>query len=301
MMQAAAVVSSSPRPRPSIHFHAAPYGDFTFPHSYRKRKRSSNYSSEDENEISFFPEAPSSPVVSSPDDSEGDHRKKRPRITNVEYGMHGMTLQSHVSPIESSGASAAGSSVASGYQPYYDNLNNTHYVSEPELLEIDEAYMPRDVEFDSNVATPQVEEVSSPVAMPENDTKMKGASWFEPEKDRIIITDLDEYDSDEELKEPITPSEPNLYWDTDEQRYKPFTISPAYLQHFGGVPKPVTLQKPQDNMALVAYRPPIILPQRPDEVEEPISIDHYEAERPAFQKLYSKPDNTENDAMEIDD
>jgi hypothetical protein len=307
--------------RPSIHFVAAPYRDFPFPSSYRKRKRSSNCSSEDETEVSFFPQLPSSPIASSPDDSEGDHRNKRPRRTNIEYGMHGMTLQSHVSPISSSGASVAGSSVASGHQTYSDSgLHHTHNILEPELLEVDEAFMPRDVEFDSKVGTPQVEEVPSPTASKNSelgDVKMKGASWYEPEKDRelayvtmrpknltpgsvgIIITDIDDYSSDEES---TPPSEPHTYWDADDQCYKPFEISPAYLLHFGGVPKPATLQRdPRDSLALVAYRPPpIILPQRPDEVEEPTSNDQREAEL-AFQSQGYQQAFPENDAMDIDD
>src|SRR5271170_4836783 len=190
MQAVAAGVNSAVRSRPSIHFAALPQGDFPFPSSYRKRKRSSNYSSEDETEVSFFPQQPSSPIASSPDDSEGDHRNKRPRRTHIEYGMHGMSLQSHVSPMSSSGASVASSSVASGHQINRDSgFQYTHTISEPELLEIDEAFMPRDVEFDSRVGTPQVEEVPSPTASKDSelgDVKMKGASWYEPEKDREL-------------------------------------------------------------------------------------------------------------------
>jgi hypothetical protein len=100
--------------------------------------------------------------------------------------MHGMSLQSHVSPISSSGASVAGSSVASGHQTYSDGgFHHTHNISEPELLEVDDAFMPRDVEFDSTVSTPHVEEVPSPTAEL-GDVKMKGVSWYEPEKDREL-------------------------------------------------------------------------------------------------------------------
>jgi len=185
MQAVAAGVNNAVRSRPSIHFAALPQGDFPFPSSYRKRKRSSTYSSEDETEVSFFPQLPSSPIASSPDDSEGDHRNKRPRRTQIEYGMDGMSLRSHISPISSSGASVAGSSVASGHSD--GAFHHIQAISEPGLLEIDEAFMPRDVEFDSKVGTPQVEEVPSPTALKSsdlNDVKMKGMSWYEPEKDR---------------------------------------------------------------------------------------------------------------------
>lgn len=181
-------VNGTVRARPSIHFQAAPYRDFPFPSSYRKRKRSSTYSSEDETEVSFS-QLPSSPIASSPDDSEGDHRNKRPRRTHIEYGMHGMSLQSHVSPVSSSGASVSGSSSRRTYSD--GGFHHTHTISEPELLEVDEAFMPRDVEFDSNVGTPQVEEVPSPTASKNSeigDVKMKGASRYEPEKDRESAT-----------------------------------------------------------------------------------------------------------------
>jgi hypothetical protein len=112
----------------------------------------------------------------------------------------------------------------------------------------------------------------------------------------IIITDIDDYSSDEES---TPPSEPSTYWDVDDQCYKPFKISPAYLLHFGGVPKPAALQRePRDSLALVAYRPPpIASPQRPDEVEEPTS----NAAELAFQSQGSQQAFPENDAMDIDD
>lgn len=303
-MQAATANAVRTPSRPSIHFHAAHYGEFPFPQSFRKRKRSSNYSSDDELADTPFAQQPHSPNVSSPDDSEGDHRNKRARIqrrTHIEHGMNGLTLQNQVSPVSSSGASFAASSVTGGSQSQYgaNAIDHPHYVSEPELLEIDEAFRPREVEFDSNIGTPQVEEVPSPTALKNDidDVKMKGTSWFEPEKDRIIITDIDDYDSEEEPKAPTPPPELAQYWDEEEQRYKPFEISPAYLRHIGSIPKPVAFQRnPKDSLALIAYRPPpVIFPQRPDAVEEPEFTDYYQPEQTVSQNNFG------DDAMEIDE
>ncbi|EKM54357.1 uncharacterized protein PHACADRAFT_258163 [Phanerochaete carnosa HHB-10118-sp] len=48
-----------------------------------------------------------------------------------------------------------------------------------------------------------VEEPTSPAAAPDiPDVTMKSRSWYEPEKDRIVIVDLDDYDVDEPADEP---------------------------------------------------------------------------------------------------
>lgn len=76
---------------------------------------------------------------------------------------------------------------------------------------------------------------------------------------------------------PAPPSEPSQYWDDEEKRYKPYEISPAYLLRFSGMPKSAPIPpKPEDSLALVAYRPlPFTLPHRPDDVEEPTTSEHF--------------------------
>lgn len=183
----------SVRSRPTIHFHASPYGNFSFPQAHRKRKRSSNYSSDDD--IDAYSTSHTHIVVpshgSSPDDSEGDHRAKRLRRTRIEREMGEMTLQAHGSPVSSSGASFTGSSAATGHWTLgSSSINNLNHVSEPGILEIDEAFIPRGgLDLDEEIGIPQVEEASSPTSKPpENgDINMKGTSWFEPEKDRMSL------------------------------------------------------------------------------------------------------------------
>ncbi|KAG8809493.1 hypothetical protein FRC17_003415 [Serendipita sp. 399] len=106
----------------------------------------------------------------------------------------------------------------------------------------------------------------------------------------IIITDLDDSGDDEPplpphsaLHSTTDTDKANRYWDEDEQRFKTFEVSPAYLARFSGVPKPDDIsrsiggRKDDDSLALVAYRPPPMIPgvprppptfQTPDAIEE---------------------------------
>lgn len=63
---------------------------------------------------------------------------------------------------------------------------------------------------------------------------MKGTSWYEPEKDRIVITDLDDFDDEPD-------PDPNL------------TISSALLDHIKA--GPIRLPRPAPSMALVLFKP----------------------------------------------
>ncbi|CAG8745911.1 6_t:CDS:2, partial [Acaulospora colombiana] len=153
------------------------------------------------------------------------------------------------------------------------------------LLEVDEAFMPRD-HSDDEIITPDIEESPSlPSSLNwkrkiQEDTRMHGASWYEPEKDRIIITELTDSDSEPEDQSnavQIMSSEATPYWDEEEKCFKPFKVSPAYLSRFGKIPQTENLPINEPNcMALVAYRPPPLpLPilGQVDEVEEMSSSD----------------------------
>ncbi|EPQ57419.1 hypothetical protein GLOTRDRAFT_137750 [Gloeophyllum trabeum ATCC 11539] len=98
----------------------------------------------------------------------------------------------------------------------------------------------------SNAVQPtSVEEPTSPEVQ---DVKMKGSSWYEPEKDRVVITDLDEFA--EESEEEVEPSDKGIevsqsYLDRIKSR-DPFFHSEL------GLPS----REPEKNMALVLFRPP---------------------------------------------
>ncbi|TFY72926.1 hypothetical protein EVG20_g72 [Dentipellis fragilis] len=92
-----------------------------------------------------------------------------------------------------------------------------------------------------------VEEPTSPDGVSVTDFKMHTSSWYEPEKDRIVITDLDGSSSDEEDAPPAKAD---------------VNISPAVLDHLKGAgnmvlkpPVPRPIPPSADNMALVLFKP----------------------------------------------
>jgi len=102
-----------------------------------------------------------------------------------------------------------------------------------------------EVDYDSSSMLPfiqpdSVEEPHSstpPEQVPE--IRMKGSSWYEPEPDRIVVTDLDSSE-DEEESEPLHP-----------------VISPALLERIRRreLSVPVPELSLQNQQALVLYRP----------------------------------------------
>ncbi|KAJ7287698.1 hypothetical protein C8J57DRAFT_1496131 [Mycena rebaudengoi] len=95
-----------------------------------------------------------------------------------------------------------------------------------------------------------VEPPPRPVSPTVPDIKMKSSSWYEPEPDRIIITDLNS-SSDEE--------------DADASP-DPLTISPALLQRLNLRAREAKLAPPQppQSQALVLFRPLSHAPKQPD-------------------------------------
>jgi len=238
----------------------------------RKRKRSSTYSSEDEDVVApYVYPAPTSPLktqsLSADDDSETDHKNKRARRTlNIERGMGGMSLNGQNGQAGFLPASMAVST--KHHLPARSSLDylNAHNASEPEHLEIDEDFGFRDDHLDGGddleVITPSVEEAESP-GYDDNDIDMRTASWYEPEKDRIVVTDLS--DSETEQEDGNNPQ----YQDDSSESHPQFIISPTYLQRVSGVPKlSFPSAEPDNSMALVAYRPVPYLPVRLSQLDE---------------------------------
>jgi len=92
--------------------------------------------------------------------------------------------------------------------------------------------------------------VEEPAVAPE--VKMKTETWYEPEPDRVVITDLDGFiESDGEVE----PS-------TSQQDERAFDVHPHYLDHIqssksrGHASQTTQLPPPSDSQALVLYRPP---------------------------------------------
>ncbi|PVF97476.1 hypothetical protein CPB86DRAFT_423627 [Serendipita vermifera] len=253
----ATMIQSASRPRPTIHFAAAPQGDFQFPHALRKRKRSTHYSSDDDSDPHILthlvpsrsPPPPRPSRTPSGDDSDSHHiHKKSKRSLHIESGMGGLSLhpnppqgQDKVSPLSatstlSSQAESSSTVSLSGYGTM-NSTNTAYYMTEPELLEVDEAFMPRD-HSDDEIITPDIEE--SPLLpslnwkrIKQEDTKMHGASWYEPEKDQP---------EDQTNGVQIMSSEATPYWDEEEKCFKPFKVSPAYLSRPPPLPLPILRQ-----------------------------------------------------------
>ncbi|KIM31428.1 hypothetical protein M408DRAFT_21463 [Serendipita vermifera MAFF 305830] len=267
------------RQRPTIHIHSDNVYNVGKPQfvGSRKRKRSYNYSSEDEEAgiphiypASTSPVKSTSPIVTE-EDSETDHKAKRARrAINIEKGMGGMSLNGHQSYIQpySEGSSQR------ARRPSYDYLN-IHNVSEPEHLEIDEDYRIRDDHLDDDIEiiTPNVEESISPIVRisgglnprlnirqleEEEDVNMgTAASWYEPEKDREshsasrVDQHIDPVStrprhtgivitdlSDSETEQEDADKLSTGYSYWDNgDSEREFIVSPAYLQRFSGVPK----------------------------------------------------------------
>ncbi|KAJ7132895.1 hypothetical protein C8R43DRAFT_1023869 [Mycena crocata] len=90
---------------------------------------------------------------------------------------------------------------------------------------------------------------------------MKQSSWYEPEPDRIVITDLDSYslsDDDDDADADAT-SNPTTH---------PPLISPALLEHLKSRPLASILPAPPQSQALVLFRPLVSVQPQPPAKED---------------------------------
>jgi len=115
--------------------------------------------------------------------------------------------------------------------------------------------------------------VDEPPSPDVDDIQMSTQTWYEPEKDRIIITSLDdddEYDGDDEGQQRQHAGTNSIAQGSE------FTISPAFLsainkklaQSVEASPPPADASRAQ---ALVLFRPlsTIALPPAEDDLEDP--------------------------------
>ncbi|KAI0779831.1 hypothetical protein C8Q74DRAFT_1198147 [Fomes fomentarius] len=206
---------------------------------------------------------------------------KRRRCDVLENGMSQLTLDGR--SIAPSApyilASVTGAPTTTSYTaPIVQYPTDIPPTSQPAWTDASYAYAPRVTHIPTNVATAVVlpGSVEEPISPPETgaeeteerDVSMKGPSWYEIEKDRIVITDLEDSDTEDENTPPL-PLPPNGAASRDasapDRDIDKFTISSALLDR---LPKPhrdaLVLRaldsEPSPSTALVLYRPPPMVP-----------------------------------------
>ncbi|KAJ3805874.1 hypothetical protein F5876DRAFT_51089 [Lentinula aff. lateritia] len=161
---------------------------------------------------------------------------KRRRVIMLEKGFSNLSLH-HPPPVTST-SSANPNSVTT----FFD-LNHSGALPSSSPLPLPDTLTAMEVEYSSispSIQPDSVEEPTSPsLSVPE--IRMKGSSWYEPEPDRIVVTDLDSSDDEyENEREPVSP-----------------LVSPTLLERIrqrelsNVLPLPSSL----DRHALVLYRP----------------------------------------------
>lgn len=145
-----------------------------------------------------------------------------------------------------------------------------------------------------NGSTIRPSSVDEPSSFEVDDVQMSTSSWYEPEKDRIIITSLDddEYDGDDEgRQQPRTEAKSTA-------QESEFTISPAFLNAIMKLRRPADPPTPSapTSQALVLFRPPppIAPPPANDDRKDPSSfkegiLDSLVPQPPPFTPLGSSP------------
>ncbi|KAG9050434.1 hypothetical protein FS837_005507 [Tulasnella sp. UAMH 9824] len=156
---------------------------------------------------------------------------------------------------------------------------------------------------------------------PVKEVHMKTRSWYEPEKDRIVVLDLDGTDSESESTTPYSSSAPSRSsTPVDEAAMagsgNGYTISQAYLSRIKGVPKSAS-QPPNVNPygSLIIYKPPPNLNSTSFEVgddDEPLDASHpnyvlpnwgpipMQDDRPLYASIEEVDDDEDIQMMEVD-
>ncbi|KAH9831213.1 uncharacterized protein C8Q71DRAFT_783252 [Rhodofomes roseus] len=199
-------------------------------------------------------------------------RPKRRRCDNIEHGLAQMTLNH---PVVSS-PPAEPQFVPLVEPPYalqYAYSESTAHA--PSVQEVPSSPRPLfSMGFPSRVVLPgSVEEPASPEQTRDiPDVRMKIPSWYEPEKDRIVITDLEDSDTDDQ-EETQGPNADAGY-----------TVSSALLDrlpiHAPSLPLP-NLSDSDSRKALVLFRP-LVVPSAVETEPEESSEDDVEPDVPTM-------------------
>ncbi|KIM45185.1 hypothetical protein M413DRAFT_441869 [Hebeloma cylindrosporum] len=193
--------------------------------------------------------------------------KRRRKYSNLENGFAHMSLGATAS------APAAASSPWASPAPLYPNVQT--FIS-PNNLNMDADMRPSSIE-PSHIKSPAytVEEPDIP------EVTMKTSSWYEPEPDRIVITDMDSFaQSDDE-------EGPNL------------TINPALLERirtnkFETCTKPPSTSPSSTSQALVLFQPLPLSEMEKEKVKE------VQAERKQEAEAKRAERERDEDAMDIE-
>ncbi|KDQ07187.1 hypothetical protein BOTBODRAFT_39019 [Botryobasidium botryosum FD-172 SS1] len=120
----------------------------------------------------------------------------------------------------------------------------------------------------SPAPTPQPQQhVYDAMDSDDDDVQMKKVSWYEPEKDRIVVLDLDLSDDESDPRPETTPAATS----SDNPSYE---ISPAAIASLPPLFRPIKYIPESDSRALVLFRPsPWALPPEAKGDPEPSDDD----------------------------
>lgn len=204
---------------------------------------------------------------SSDNDFEGAladvNSSKRQRCSVLEHGFAHLAIQRHPTP--STSAPLPDTTVI--------ELDSTLGTRSASPMPVDGE--PSPITLPSSVEEPVSPAYSGSQSTAYIDVKMRSQSWYEPEKDRIVITDLDDSSDDDADSNSVSEAQG-------------IHISSTLLEHMKNQPKFTSVFPPKDSSdgvgALVLFRP--ILPSQDLATAEPTPV-----------TLLSKNDD---DAMDVE-
>ncbi|KAG8892021.1 hypothetical protein FRC00_012786 [Tulasnella sp. 408] len=156
---------------------------------------------------------------------------------------------------------------------------------------------------------------------PVKEVHMKTRSWYEPEKDRIVVLDLDGTDSESESTTPYSSTSPSRSSTPVDEAMagsgNGYTISQAYLSRIKGVPKSASSQPPNVNPypvgSLIVYKPlPNLNSFEAAGDDEPLDDSHpnyvlpnwgpipMQDDRPLYASIEEVDDDEDIQMMEVD-
>ncbi|KAG8986182.1 hypothetical protein FRB90_004175 [Tulasnella sp. 427] len=153
---------------------------------------------------------------------------------------------------------------------------------------------------------------------PLNEVHMKTRSWYEPEKDRIVVLNLDDSDTESETSpDASAPSRSSTQSPVDENMGgNPYTISQAYLSRIKGVPQPASPPTHPYHQAgsLILYKGlPNLAPNPIEDIDnEPLDDSHpnyvlpkwgpipVQDDRPLYATIEEVDDDDDVEMMEMD-
>jgi len=186
---------------------------------------------------------------------------KRQRFSALEHGFAHLAIQRQTAP----------STLAAPPDTPVIELDSTLGTRSVSPMPVDGE--PSSITLPSSVEEPPSPEHSGSHLTDCIDVKMRSQSWYEPEKDRIVITDLDDSSDDDSDSNTVSEAQG-------------IHISTTLLEHMKNQPKFTSVLPPRDRSdgALVLFRP--ILPSQDKVAAEPIPL--------------TLPSKNDDDAMDVE-